>query len=228
MPGCIGIGNWERSRLNSNSNPSDLEFGIFFSGTSQLSPCMPECIGIGNWECNRIPNSNSNFQWFGIWNCLLGDISTLTMPDCIGIGNWERNRIPNSSPNSKGLKFGIVFSGIFQVSHVAPCQSALELGISERNGIPNSNSNFQWFGIWNCLLGNISTLTICMPECIGIGNWERSQNPNSDSNSNSRELEFGIVLEYHSPFLECVGMLELGMTGVALRSRQVAAALGSD
>ena len=32
---------------------------------------------------------------------------------------------------------------------------------------------------------------LTMPECIGIWNWERSRIPNS--NSNSSDLEFGIV-----------------------------------
>ena len=44
-------------------------------------------------------------------------------------------------------------------------------------------------GGWNHPLGGNPPLT--MPECIGIGNWERSRIPNS--NPNSKGLEFGIV-----------------------------------
>ena len=72
---------------------------------------------------------------------------------------------------------------------------------------PNSNSNS------NPRLGGSPPLT--MPQCIEIGNWERSRIPNS--NPNSKGLEFGIwnCPLGGSPLSPCQSALELGIGSVA-------------
>ena len=99
---------------------------------------------------------------------------------------------------------------ILGISHLSPCESALECWNLECNRILNSNSNSKdvEFGIVSLGMSHLSPCQSAL-ECR---NWERNRILNS--NSNSKGLDFGIVFLGIPNLTPCQSALQLGIGNV--------------
>ena len=124
---------------------------------------------------------------FGIWNCLLGNVSPLTMPKCTGTWNVECARIPHSRILECGI-WNCLLRTECLTSHHAKVHWNMECG--------NPHIPILEFGIWN-RRGGYSVV-------LSVSNFKNEVQKTRTRCGNSKDRNRFAELE--SELLHCLGI----------------------